>query len=89
MMSRIRILMKVNSRIRIRMKVKRGIRIRIRIRIVVFWIRNTGFILLLVIFNLECVVQILELLDGQVDGQVEDIKGEPLQQPECVVKSCN
>jgi hypothetical protein len=84
MMSRIRIHIKVNSRIRIRIKVKRGIRI--RIRIVVFWIRN---ILLLVVFNLECVVQILELLDGQVDGQVENIEGEPLQQPECVVKSCN
>jgi hypothetical protein len=54
-----------------------------------FWIRNTPFILLLVIFNLEGIVRILELLDGQVHGQVEDIKGEPLQQPERVVKSCN
>jgi hypothetical protein len=89
MMSRIRIRIKVNSRIRIRVKVKRRIRIRIRIRIVVFWIRNTALILLLVIFILECVVQILELLDGQVHGQVENVEGEPLQQPECVVKSCN
>jgi hypothetical protein len=89
MVSWIRIRIKVNSRIRIRINMKRGIRIRIRIRIVVFWIRNTGFILLLVIFNLECVIQILELLDGQVHGQVENIEGEPLQQPERVVKSCN
>ena len=37
---------------------------------------------------LESILEVLELFDGQVDREVEHVKGQSLQQTECVVKSC-
>jgi hypothetical protein len=38
---------------------------------------------------LKCVLQVLELLHGQIDRQIEHVQGESLQQPERVIKSCS